>query len=105
MVEYVDPNERCPFGDWFDRLDAPAAVRVRRAIARMEAGNLGDSKSVGKGVVERRLDFGPGYRLYYGREGDEVVILLVGGTKKGQQKDIETAHQLWAEYNARKTGH
>lgn len=102
--EYLDENGRSAVGEWFDRLDSQAALKVRRSIARMEAGNFGDSKSVGKGVIECRIDFGPGYRLYYGRDGDELVILLAGGTKKRQQKDIGTAQEHWAAYKARKKG-
>ena len=104
IVEYLDESGRSSFGEWFDRLDAQAALKVRRSVARMEVGNFGDSKSVGKGVLECRIDFGPGYRLYFGRDGDELVILLTGGTKRRQQKDIEKAQELWAAYKARKRG-
>lgn len=104
IVEYLDAAGRSPFGDWFDGLDGQAAVKVRRSVARMEAGNFGDSKPVGKGVVERRIDVGPGYRIYFGRDGDELVILLAGGIKKRQQKDIEAAQRLWSDYKDRKRG-
>lgn len=104
VVEYLNEAGRSPFGDWFDGLDAQAAVKVRRSVARMELGNFGDAKSVGKGVVECRIDFGPGYRVYFGRDGDELVILLAGGTKKRQQRDIETAHALRADYEAHRKG-
>ncbi len=103
VVEYLDEEGSSPFGDWFCRLAAQAAVKVRRAIARMEAGNFGDSKGVGKGVMECRIDFGPGYRLYYGKDGDELVLLLAGGTKQRQQRDIEIAHRRWSDYKARKS--
>jgi len=72
------------------------------ALTRIELGNLADHKSVGAGVWELRLDFGPGYRIYFGKDGDRLVILLGGGTKKRQQKDIETAKDLWQEYKRRK---
>ena len=75
--------------------------RVTTAIARLEAGNPGDVKPVGKGVSERRIDFGPGYRVYFGRDGQELIILLVGGTKKRQQRDIEKAQAYWAHYKRR----
>jgi putative addiction module killer protein len=83
-------------------LNAAAAVKVRSAIARMEAGNRGDVKAVGAGVSERRINFGPGYRLYFGDDGDELIILLAGGTKKGQGRDIELAKGYWADYKRRK---
>lgn len=102
VLEYLDEAGRSPFSEWFDSLNAQAAVKVRRSVARMELGNFGDAKSVGKGVVECRIDFGPGYRVYFGRDGDELVILLAGGTKKRQQKDIEAAQNRWADYKARR---
>jgi len=104
VVEYLDDGGRSPFADWFNRLDSLAALKVRRAVARMELGNFGDSKSVGRGVVECRIDIGPGYRVYYGRDGEELVILLAGGAKKRQQKDIEAAQRCWAAYKVRKKG-
>jgi putative addiction module killer protein len=67
----------------------------------MELGNPGDVKSVGSGVHELRIDFGPGYRVYFGREGADIVILVGGGSKKGQQQDIETAKKRWADYKKR----
>jgi putative addiction module killer protein len=83
-------------------LDLRAALKVRTAIARMEAGNLGDLKPGGEGVSERRIDFGPGYRIYFARDGSRLVILLVGGTKQRQQTDITRAQELWADYQRRK---
>jgi len=104
LVQYETPQGACPFADWFDRLDTRAALKVRTALARIETGNLGDVKPVGQGVSERRIDLGPGYRVYFGQDGDTLIVLLVGGSKKRQQKDIEQAHALWAEYKARKKG-
>ena len=101
---YEKDNGFCPFSDWFDGLDAQAAAKVTTALARMETGNLGDVKSVGDGVSERRISFGPGYRIYFGQDGAEIVILLCGGTKKRQSKDIKTAKALWAAYKTRKKG-
>ena len=74
------------------------------AIARIEAGNLGDVKPVGQRVSERRITFGPGYRLYFGQDGKKLVVLLTGGTKKRQSKDIEQAQEFWADYKRRKKG-
>lgn len=72
------------------------------AIERMKQGNFGDHKSVGAGVVERRIDYGPGYRIYFGRDGETLVILLGGGTKKRQAQDIEFAKGCWKSYQAAK---
>jgi putative addiction module killer protein len=72
------------------------------AILRVEQGNFSAAKSVGSGVHELRLDFGPGYRVYFGKDGERVVILLGGGTKKRQQVDISAAHALWTDYKKRK---
>lgn len=74
------------------------------AIARIGTGNLGDVKPVGQGVSERRITFGPGYRLYFGQEGQKLVVLLTSGTKKRQSKDIEQAQAYWADYKKRKKG-
>ena len=75
-----------------------AAAKVAAALARIERGNLSNVKGVGEGVLEYRIDWGPGYRVYFGRERDVLVILLTGGTKKRQQRDIEAAQAMWAEY-------
>ena len=79
--EYIDETGRSPFGRWFDGLDTIAAVKVRTALARMEMGNLSNVKSVGSGVLEYRVHFGPGYRVYFGQDGDRLIVLLSGGTK------------------------
>lgn len=101
---YETEDGMCPFSDWFDALDAQAAAKVTTALVRMETGNPGDVKSVGEGVSERRITFGPGYRVYFGQDGADIVILLCGGTKKRQSKDIAAAKTLWAEYKRRKKG-
>ena len=100
--EYVDADGRSPYAKWFDRLNARAAAKVATALVRMKHGNLSNAKGVGAGVSEYRIDFGPGYRVYFGKDGDTLIILLGGGTKKRQQKDIETAQDLWREYKQRK---
>jgi putative addiction module killer protein len=79
-------------------------AKITRAIARMEQGNFSNVKSVGEGVLEYKIDFGPGYRVYFGRDGDTIVILLTGGTKKRQQRDIEAAHGYWQDYKKGKRG-
>ena len=70
----------------------------------MEQGNLSNAKTVGEGVLEYRIDFGPGYRVYFGRDGEALVILLMGGTKKRQQRDINTAQACWRDYKQGKRG-
>ena len=100
--EYIDLDGRSPYSKWFNRLNATAAAKVATAIVRMEQGNISNSKGIGEGVFECRIDFGPGYRIYFGKDGDALVILLGGGTKKRQQKDIFNAKILWKEYKRRK---
>ncbi len=101
---YLAPDGRSPFEHWFSSLDPAAAAKVTVAIARLEQGNLSNVKGVGEGVLEYRINFGPGYRVYFGRDGETLVILLTGGTKKRQQRDITTALELWADYRRRKRG-
>lgn len=102
ILEYLDPAGGSPFGDWFDELDTTAAAKVTMALARMEQGNLSNAKCVGEGVLEYRIDFGPGYRVYFGRDARTLVILLGGGTKQRQQRDIGHARRRWADYRQRK---
>jgi putative addiction module killer protein len=102
---YEDENGRQPFAIFFNRVSGTAAAKVAGAITRLRAGNTADSKSVGKGVSELRINWGPGYRLYYGWDGDKLIILLSGGakkTKKQQSADIEKAQGFWADYKKRK---
>jgi putative addiction module killer protein len=102
VLEYLDGAGRSPFGRWFDRLDAPAAAKVTIALTRLGLDNLSNVKGVGHGVFESRIDFGPGYRFYFGRDGDVLVILLGGGTKARQRDDIVDEHARWADYKRRK---
>ena len=101
---YIDPTGRSPFDLWFAKLDAIAAAKVTVAMARLEQGNLSNAKSVGKGVLEYRIDFGPGYRVYFGRDGDTLIVLLAGGTKKRQQQDIEAAKRSLGRVQTAATG-
>jgi putative addiction module killer protein len=89
-----------PFAEWFEELDATASAK----IARMEQGNLSKVKSVGEGVQEYRIDFGPGHRIYFGRDGETIIILLTGGTKKRQRRDINEARACWQDYKRSKRG-
>lgn len=103
--EYVTLEGKSPFAKWFEMLNATAAAKVVTTIKRMEQGNFTTSESVGSGVWEAKIDFGPGYRIYYGKDGEKIIILLAGGTKKRQQQDIEKAKVLWHEFKKRKGGH
>ncbi|MCX6590584.1 MAG: type II toxin-antitoxin system RelE/ParE family toxin [Acidobacteria bacterium] len=99
---YIDERGKRRFADWLDSLNATAAAKVTIALARMENGNLANVKGVGAGVFEYRIDFGPGYRIYFGKDGDRLIILVGGGTKKRQPQDIATALNCWADYKRRK---
>lgn len=102
VVEYLDASGSSPFGTWFSGLKAVAAAKVTTALYRLEQGNFSNVKSVGKGVSEYRIDFGPGYRIYFGQDGATLVVLVGGGTKKRQRNDIREAQRHWADYKARK---
>ena len=102
LVEYLDEKGRSPFENWFKRINAQAAAKVTTALVRLEGGNTSNTKSLGGGVYELKIDFGQGYRVYFGYDGPKVVILLAGGTKKGQNKDITAAKKQWSDYKARK---
>lgn len=101
--EYLDSSGRSPFTTWLLALNVQAAAKVASALERMADGNLSNVKSVGSGVFEYKIDFGPGYRLYFGRDGERLVILLAGGTKKRQLADVRKAQESWADYRKRKT--
>jgi putative addiction module killer protein len=88
--EYVDRHARSPFREWLDGVDQTARARIQARLLRVELGNLGDHKL--------RLDFGPGFRLYFGRDGQTIVLLLIGGTKATQARDIRRARDYWREY-------
>ncbi|MCC5880049.1 MAG: hypothetical protein JJU03_09180 [Idiomarina sp.] len=103
--EYKAQDDSSPFGEWLVNLkDARAKAKVTRAVTQMEAGNFGDHKSIadGNGLKERRIDYGPGYRIYYISEGDELIILFAGSDKSDQQTAIDAAKDYLADYKARK---
>ena len=102
--EYIAENGKSPFATWFNALEAQAAAKVATYLTRIENGNTSNVKSVGRGVSECKIDFGPGFRVYFGREGNLLVILIGGGTKKHQQRDIEKAQAVWQAYKERKKG-
>jgi putative addiction module killer protein len=101
LVEYIRADGSNPYKAWFDDLDAQAAAKVATAALRLEMGNTSNVKWIGT-IGECRIDWGPGYRLYLGRDGEALIILLVGGTKRRQQADIEKAKILFADYKVRK---
>jgi putative addiction module killer protein len=101
VVEYVREGGANPYRSWFDGLQAQAAAKVATATVRLEMGNTSNVKWLG-GIGEYRIDWGPGYRVYLAQDGDTLIVLFGGGTKKGQQKDIERAKALHDEYKARK---
>ena len=99
---YETPAGTFPFDEWLEALrDAAGRSRIDARLLRVEAGNLGDCKPVGEGVLELRIDFGPGYRVYLAEEGPTLVLLLIGGDKSTQTKDIKTAQAYWQEYRKR----
>jgi putative addiction module killer protein len=102
IVEYLAVNGASPFRNWFDSLDARAAAKVTTALTRMGIGNTSNVENVEGGVYERKIDYGPGYRVYFVRDGEALVILVGGGTKKRQALDIETARKHWTDYRRRK---
>ena len=103
--EYNDRGGHNPFREWYDRLNAEAARKVTTTLYRVGLGNFSNAKSVGSGVYEFKINFGPGYRVYFGREGEQIVILLGGGTKQRQQNDIKLALERWEDYKLRKKQH
>jgi putative addiction module killer protein len=100
--EYIDADGRNGYRSWLALLDVGARARVIASVLRQESGNFSAAKGVGAGVFEFRMDFGPGYRVYCGKDGERLLILLAGGTKRRQQSDIELAHARWNEYKRRK---
>ena len=104
IQKYITEDGDCPFDEWFLKLDSQTQVRVDVRLDRVSLGNFGDHKSVGEGVYELRFFFGPGYRVYYGLAGNQVVLLLTGGAKKKQTKDIKTAQKLWQDYKREQSG-
>jgi putative addiction module killer protein len=99
---YVVGDGASPFEKWFSDLDAIAAAKISVALARLAQGALSSVKGVGEGVLEYRIDWAPGYRIYFGRDGQDLILLLTGGTKQRQQRDIEDARAFWVDYKRRR---
>ena len=102
--EFLDASGRSLFARWFEDLNAMAAARVAVALARLGQGNFSNVEGVGAGVYEIKVDFGPGYRVYFGKDGERVVILLGGSAKKRQSAAIAAAQVAWAGYKRRRGG-
>jgi putative addiction module killer protein len=100
--EYHDRAGRSPFREWFDKLNSEASRKVTTALYRVGLGNFSNTKGVGAGVYECRINFGPGYRVYFGKDDERIVILLGGGTKQRQPNDIRLAAERWEGYKKRK---
>ncbi len=99
---YQRPNGTIPFTDWFNSIrDKKVKERIQARVDSVEIGNLGKYRSVGDGVWELKLDFGPGYRIYYGEVDNTIVLLLCGGDKSSQNRDINLAKNYWKDYKER----
>lgn len=102
LKEYVTPDGKNPFRKWLhDLRDVSVRAKIRVRLNRVRLGNFGDTKAVGGGVSELRIPYGPGYRMYFARAGGTVVLLLCGGDKSSQKRDIEKAKQYWLDYQQR----
>ena len=101
LLNYITEDGRCPFEDWLNGLkDVSGRALIRKRLNRVRLGNLGNVRSLGDGVLEFKVDFGPGYRVYFGEDGPRIVVLLIGGDKGSQQRDILKAKEYWRDYNA-----
>lgn len=102
LILYETENGHCPFVNWLDSLrDIRARARIKKRLDRVELGNLGDIRSVGEGVSELKIDYGPGYRVYYAEIGSTFVLLLCGGDKSTQRQNILKAQQYWIDFQRR----
>ena len=100
FTEYIDANGKSPFAQWFDALDAVAATKIRLYTTRVELGNFSNVEPIGEGLSEIKIDFGPGYRVYFRKEKEKLLLLLGGSSKKGQQKAIDAAKLVWKKYDS-----
>ena len=99
IIQYQTVEGKVPFQEWLRSIkDVNIRTRIRTRIDRLESGSFGDCRNVGGSVLELRLHFGPGYRIYFSREGQTIVILLCGGDKSTQTQDIERAKVFWQDY-------
>jgi putative addiction module killer protein len=101
-VEYTSEAGKKPFAEWLLRLkDRKGRAIILRRINQAEEGNFGSYRDLHDGLFELKIDFGPGYRIYFGIDGDSLIVLICGGDKGGQQRDIFTARKYWADYTGR----
>lgn len=100
--EYTDANGKSPYAQWLDDLrDAKAKAKIMMRVDKMELGLFGDVEPIGEGLSELRIHYGPGYRVYFGKEGNTVYLLLCGGDKSSQAKDIKNAKEYWKDHKRR----
>ena len=100
--EYASRDGKTPFTDWLKKLrDRIACQKIHVQIDRLRLGNTGDYKSLGDGIYELRIHYGPGYRIYYGKEANKIILLLCGGNKASQRQDVNLAKQYWKDYRRR----
>jgi putative addiction module killer protein len=92
------PNNKVPFLEWLESLDIKTQLNIRNRLTRIELGNYGDCKVIGKGVSELRIHYGSGYRVFFGKKGNEVVLIINGGNKGSQKRDIAKAQEYWKDY-------
>jgi putative addiction module killer protein len=101
IERYITPDGRVPFDRWFYSLrDLNAKLKIQGRIDRVQDGNLGDYRILGEGVCELRINYGPGYRVYFGQVGATIVLLLIGGDKSTQEQDIRKAKEYWTDYRS-----
>lgn len=101
LLIYETEDGRCPFEEWLDGLkDTVGRMIIRKRLNRVRLGNMGDAKNLGDGVFELRIAYGPGYRIYFGEEDSAIVVLLIGGNKRSQSRDIQKAKLYWSDYHA-----
>lgn len=99
---YQAEDESCPFEKWLVRLNRESRLKINTAMTRLQHGNFSNVEPVGGGVSEKKIDWGPGYRIYFGKVEDKIIVLLAGGTKKRQNSDITAAQLRWENYKKRR---
>lgn len=99
---YQTEDEDCPFESWLLELDREARLKITTHMRRLEQGNFSNVDPCGSGVSEKKIDWGPGYRIYFGKSGDKLIVLLAGGTKRRQSRDIAAAKTRWEDYKKRR---
>ena len=104
IKNYLAADGTCPFAEWLDYLrDTRAVDKIEKRLKRVASGNLGDYRFVGEGVCELKIDYGPGYRVYFGQISSKIVLLLCGGDKSSQEQDIHRAKEYWKDYERRES--